>query len=188
LSTGRAQTPAFIEELVGRPGALLSGTSQSESFKPSSPVGTVVRHDRPTLEWQPLSGADSYTVTVSDSDLNALLTSPPLTDTRWTVPRPLGRGGVYTWQVTALRDGEEVVAPAPPAPEARFKVLGQAELKELLAAERAGSSSHLLRGVLYARAGLLDEAEREFRTLLRNNPRSPVARKLLRNLRQLRQP
>jgi hypothetical protein len=90
--------------------------------------------------------------------------------------------------VSARRGGEEITSPAPPAPEARFKVLGRAGLEELSAAERAGSSSHLLRGVLYARAGLLDEAEREFSALLRDNPHSPVARKLLRNVRQLRRP
>jgi anti-sigma factor RsiW len=186
LSTGRAPTPGSIGELIGRPGALLSGTSQGTPFKLTSPVGTVVREDRPTLEWQPLGGAESYTVMVSDSDLNAVATSPPLKETRWVLPRPLARGGTYVWQVTAMRAGAAVTSPAPPAPEARFKVLSQAGLDELSAAERAGPSSHLLRGVLSARAGLLDEAEREFQALLQKNPRSPVARKLLRNLRQLR--
>jgi hypothetical protein len=33
---------------------------------------------------------------------------------------------------------------------------------------------------------MLDEAEREFQALQQKNARSPVARKLLRNLRQLR--
>jgi hypothetical protein len=186
LRTGRAPTPGSIGELVGQPGALLSGSAASTPFKLTSPVGTVVRKDRPTLEWQPLDGADSYTITVSDSDLNAVATSPPLKDTRWTLPRPLARGGTYIWQVTAMRAGESVTAPAPPAPEARFKVLSQAGLEELSAAETSDPTSHLLRGVLYARAGLLDEAEREFQALRQSNPRSPVARKLLRNLRQLR--
>jgi hypothetical protein len=186
LSTGRAPTPGSIGELVGRPGALLGGASQSTPFRLTSPVGTFVRMDRPTLEWQPLGGADSYTVTVSDSDLNAVATSPPLKDTRWTLPRPLARGGTYVWQVTAMRAGEAVTAPAPPAPEARFRVLSQAGLDELSAAERAEPSSHLLRGVLYARAGLLDEADHEFQALQQKNPHSPVAQRLLRNLRRLR--
>jgi anti-sigma factor RsiW len=186
LSTGRAPTPGSIGELVGRPGSLLSGSSQGTPFKLASPVGTVIRKERPTLEWQPLDGADSYTVTISDSELNAVVTSPPLKDTRWTLPRPLARGGTYIWQVTAMRAGEALTVPAPPAPEARFKVLSQSGLEELSAAETSDSSSHLLRGVLYARAGLLDEAEREFQALQQKNPRSPLARKLLRNLRQLR--
>jgi hypothetical protein len=38
-------------------------------------------------------------------------------------------------------------------------------------------------GVLYAQAGLLDDAEREFSALLRANPKSEVARKLLSNVR-----
>jgi hypothetical protein len=40
--------------------------------------------------------------------------------------------------------------------------------------------------VLYARDGLLDEAEREFRALQKVNPNSAIARQLLANLRPMR--
>jgi hypothetical protein len=40
--------------------------------------------------------------------------------------------------------------------------------------------------VLYTRAGLLDEAEREFQTELKSNPRSAVARKLLHSVRSMK--
>ena len=46
--------------------------------------------------------------------------------------------------------------------------------------------SHLLRATIYARAGLLDEAEREYQALLNANPRSTIARKLLQHLRAQR--
>jgi hypothetical protein len=42
--------------------------------------------------------------------------------------------------------------------------------------------------VIYAKAGALDEAEREFRALLAANPKSLIARRLLDNLLELRHP
>ncbi len=156
------------------------------AFPLVNPVGVVVRGDRPTLRWQPLSGATSYTVTLLDSDSGATMTSPPLNATEWAVPRRLMRGGTYTWQVTAMKDGRDIISPAAPAPEARFKVLGQSKVAELERMERAKVNSHLTRGVLYAEAGLLSDAEREFASLVKANPRSPIARKLLRSVEALR--
>jgi hypothetical protein len=42
-------------------------------------------------------------------------------------------------------------------------------------------------GVIYAEAGLLGEAEREFTALLKANPQSSNARKLLQGVRSARQ-
>jgi hypothetical protein len=52
--------------------------------------------------------------------------------------------------------------------------------------EQSYSKSHLVRGVLFARVGLLDDAERELRALAAANPRSAVARKLLASVTALR--
>jgi hypothetical protein len=41
-----------------------------------------------------------------------------------------------------------------------------------------------VRGVFYAQAGLLDEAEREFSVLLNANPKSPVAQGLLQSIKR----
>jgi hypothetical protein len=88
--------------------------------------------------------------------------------------------------VTATADGKEILSPTAAAPEAKFAVLGQDEAEELERARLSVPDSHLTLGVLYARAGLLDEAEREFRLLVEANPKSPAASKLLRSLRELR--
>jgi hypothetical protein len=85
-----------------------------------------------------------------------------------------------------MKEGREVISPAPPAPEARFKILEAGRAEELGRSLDAAGASHLARGVLYARAGLLDDAEREIEALLRDNPRSNAARKLLRSLRAMR--
>jgi hypothetical protein len=188
LQTRQVPTPAAIRELAGVAGTLLGGAEQGGAFAVSAPAGTVVRSTRPTLAWQPLGGASSYKVTVFDADFNVVADSPPLTATSWMVPQPLRRGVVYSWQVTARKDGAEVVAPSPAAPEVRFKVLDENSLKKLSPAERACHQSQLACGVLYSRVGLLDEAEREFKSLADANPRSTLARALLRDVRKARRP
>jgi Tfp pilus assembly protein PilF len=62
----------------------------------------------------------------------------------------------------------------------------QAKADELAKAKNAGADSHLTLGVLYAQAGLLDDAEHELRALLRANPQSALAQKLLRSVRAKR--
>lgn len=166
--------------LVGlsRPGSsLMGGGEEGNRFTVSEPAGTVVLTARPTFRWSKLQGAMSYVVEVYDAQFNPAAKSPPLDRTAWTPP-PLTPGQVYSWQVKALKDGQEFTAPHPPAPQARFRILDQAAADELAQARRAYGSSHLLLGLLYARAGLLEEAEREFRALQKANPDSAVARKL----------
>jgi hypothetical protein len=184
LASGRVETPAALAELNVRSGNLMGGSEGVETFAVLEPVGTIVRHSRPRLSWQTLPGASRYTVTVLNSNLQVVATSPPLSTTAWTVSRPLERGGVYTWEVSALKEGNEIGAPAAPAPEARFKVLEKAKEDELKRAEQTSPRSHLLRGVLYAQAGLLIDAERELRALVNINPQSPLARKLLQSVRR----
>jgi hypothetical protein len=82
-------------------------------------------------------------------------------------------------------DGNEVISPRPPAPQAKFRVLDQARANELAAAKRAYANSHLTLGLLYAQAGLLSESEQELRLLLKENPNSEVARKLLSQVQTL---
>jgi hypothetical protein len=186
LAGGHLETPTALAQLRGRPGVLMGGANQGAPFALLDPVGAVVRSDRPTLRWQPLDGAAQYTVTVFDPNFNAVVKGPPLQQSEWSVPGALKRGQVYTWQVTAIKDGREIIAPAAPAPEARFRVLGREQEDELARLERARPRSHLSRGVVYARVGLLEDAEQEFRALVRDNPRSKVARRLLSNVRLLR--
>ena len=159
----------------------------SAKFSLLSPMGIVVRDDRPRFSWQPLPRTSSYTVTVLtmlDSNPSIVATSPSLSTTTWTPPRALQRGRIYKWQVSAFRDGEAIISPAPPAPEARFRILDRGTDDELRRLERTNMRSHLVRGIFYAQAGLLDEAEREFRALAMANPKSPVAQGLLQSVKR----
>jgi hypothetical protein len=173
LTTQKVRVPETLRQLGDSSSAPMGGTTGA-AFALLGPVGTIVATDRPTFRWRPLDGATGYQVTITDPEAGyrEVAASPQLRDANWTLDRPLGRGRVYTWQVTARTEGAEVRAPAPNQ-EAKFKVL-----------EHAGS--RLAMGLLYAEAGLLDEAAREFRALVAANPQSPVAKNLLRDVRAKR--
>jgi hypothetical protein len=179
LRARRVERPVVVEALGGQKETLLGDPGSASKFLIVGPAGTVVESEQPLFRWRALSGEASYVVAVFDSKFKRVAKSGPLTTTEWTCPRTLERGSTYTWQVTALRDGEAIVSPSPPAPEARFRVLEQAAADELIRARQLRPASHLTLGVLYARAGMADEAEREFRALVESNPGSAVARSLL---------
>lgn len=186
IDTGQVKTPQSISSLTAKAGVLMGGGNQGVAFALVSPLGTAVASARPTFRWQNLAGANAYAVTVLDLDFNQVSKSPELTSTSWTIAEPLERGRTYIWIVTALKDGKEVKSPVAPSPEARFKVLDKEMADEVLKTRRAYRDSHLLSGLVYAQAGLLDEAEREFELLARVNPKSAVARKLLRSVKSVR--
>jgi anti-sigma factor RsiW len=183
LSSGQITLPQEARDLAGKQGMLLGGSGEGVPFALISPVGKVIEAERPTLRWKPLSEATSYTVTISDSNFNEVARSADLRGTQWQVPHSLKRGGVYTWQVIAVKDGRQFKSPTPPAPDAKFKVLGQEEAEQIERAKDKYPNSHLLPGMLYSQAGLVDEAEREFEALVAANPNVPIARKLLTSLR-----
>lgn len=184
LSSGKVPRAAYAAELRGSRSTLLGEAENGASFRLLSPVGKVVLGNRPSFAWQPLAGASSYTVTVVDARLNEVMTSEPLTTTNWTAAKPLSSGGTYSWQVTAIKDGKQIVSPVLPSPPARFKVLESGRVRQLEQARKAYANSHLALAVLYAEAGLRDEAESELRALLKANPQSRVVRNLLRDIKK----
>jgi hypothetical protein len=169
-----------------RPSSTLMGSNNQPEFSVLEPTGSVSLTDRPAFRWSEMEGATGYVVEVYDDQFKLAASSPQLTNRSWTIPQPLPRGKVYSWQVKAIKDGQEITWPRPPAPQAKFRILDQSKANELVRARRAYSSSHLTLGLLYADAGLLREAEHEFRLLLRANPNSPLARTLLRQVQSLR--
>ncbi len=179
LLAQRLPRPDVLRELAGESSVLMGVAEDRGGFRLLNPVGVVVLEDRPVLRWRPLRGATSYEVVVYSEDLRQVAGSRSLTSTRWQPRRPLPRGHIYTWQVRALAGGQEFVAPAPSAPQAKFKVLDQAKANQLASLQQAYGTSHLLLGVLYAEAGLLEEAERELESVVKANPESAVAEKLL---------
>jgi hypothetical protein len=186
LLAQKLERPQGLDGLDGKASTLLSESEGVVSFQLLSPVSTVVESDRPTLRWLPLDGASTYTVVIVDASLNEVVTSEPLSATEWKVRAALKRGALYSWQVTAVRGDRRIVSPALPAPQAKFKILDEAQADELMRMRRSFSGSHLALGVLYTQEGMLDEAEQEFISLVVSNPRSVVARRLLESVRSMK--
>jgi predicted anti-sigma-YlaC factor YlaD len=183
LTTGHLNIPPDVQQLTRNAGVLMGGQAEGVAFALLDPVGKVVRGARPTFRWQRLEGASAYVVNIFDLSFNKVATSPQLSGTQWTITSSLRAGSIYLWQVTAMKDGKEIKSPVQPAPEARFRVLERVKDDELKRAEGAYANSHLVLGTLYAQAGLLDDAGREFRALLAANPKSTITQKLLRDVR-----
>ncbi|HKQ08130.1 MAG TPA: hypothetical protein VJ464_23595 [Blastocatellia bacterium] len=178
--------PSVIETFDRTRVVLRGDDNKSESFQITSPYNTLISDDQSTFRWTALSGASSYVVSVYDTNLNLIATSAPLTATEWLAPNRFKRGKVYTWIVTALKDGKEILAPTLPA-RAEFKIIESSELLQLNRQTRQ-IHSDAARGVLYAKAGLLDEAEREFQKHLALYPADEQARKLLKAVKSWREP
>ncbi len=181
LRSGRVKTDTAWVGAGGKPGVLM-GDPASPEFRLLSPINLVLKTDRPSFHWKGLEGVATFQVTIFDEALNKVAESQSLTTTEWTVTRPLARGQTFVWQVRASANQREIVAPAAGSSRARFKVLEQAKDEEIARARKTFANSHLLMGILYADAGLLDDAEREFRALRNANPQSPVARSLLQSI------
>lgn len=186
LTDQRLEKPSFLAALSRPGGSLMGSNERGNQFLPSDPFGKVVLSDRPIFRWTQLKGAAAYVVEIYDGNFSLLTASPQISGTSWTAAQPLRRGTAYSWQVTAFKDGREVKSPRPPAPQAQFYVLDQARADEILRAQRDYASSHMLLGLLYARAGLLDEAEQELQTLQRRNPDSAIVRRLSASLEAMR--
>lgn len=176
LRNGRVDVPEPVLALRGK-SASLPGTPESR-FGLLRPVATAVASAQPKFEWSPVGNDAQYVVAVFDSQLNPIVRSATLAEPAWTPPQPLA-AGEYLWQVTATVGSKSVLAPGDSDPPAKFLVLDEAQRQSLERAAKERPGDHLLLGVLYARAGVLDDAERELRLA------DPVtARPLLESLRK----
>ncbi len=186
LTNHVVEIPPAVRDLRTRSGVLMGEGTIGVPFRLIQPVGRIVESDRPRFSWDGLTGADSYVVSIYDAEFNKVAESSPLRKTGWSPETRLVRGKVYQWQVTAIKAGAEVRSPARPAPDARFMIVDAAAIDEIETAKRLAGNSKLLLGITYANAGLIDDAEREFRALVRKNPNSEAARKLLNKVRSAR--
>jgi len=182
LSTQRIERSPELQGLTRPPSSLMSSDNQKDQFSVLEPAGSVLLTDKPAFRWSTLDGATSYVVEIYDEQFNLVSSSPQLSNSSWTTTLP--RGKVYSWQVKAIKDGQEITSPRPPAPQAKFRVIDLAKANELARAKRAYGSSHLTLALLYADAGLLKEAEQELRLLRRTNPNSALVNKLLRQVQR----
>lgn len=173
-------------ELQGRRAVLLGTDVEEKSVKLISPVGTVVREQRPVFRWA-IAAMNEVQIDLYDRNFERVMTSGPVKGSDWTCSTSLKRGEMYRWQIR-YRDGEnEIVVPSTTSADARFMILSKSALADLTREERVHADSHLVLGALYANAGLLDDAERELTAFAAANPASMLPRRLLDSLNKLRQ-
>lgn len=188
LRRGSVQPPQGLAALRPPSITFMGAPTRPPAFAVISPVGMMVRGDRPLMRWTALAGAKEYTVSIHDQDLASVAQGPAIQETTWRPPTPLPRDSTYVWQVVAHSADGRIVAPRPPSPEARFRILSASEATALDEELRAAGSSRLVAGVLLAQAGVLDEAEEQLAALAVANPHSPEAHLLLESVHNLRAP
>ena len=173
------QSADVLRRLSGQESRLRGDDNGGKAFKLLYPSRRVIIEDKPRFKWESLSGVTSYRVYVLDANGDQVAQSEELspTQTQWKAPIPLRRGQIFSWVVTALVDGKEIVSPSASTPEVKFAILSGNDLNALNQLKK--SDSHLALGVFYARVGLVTEAEREFQKLIQLNPQSELPRKLL---------
>jgi hypothetical protein len=177
LGGGSLSIPTFISAM---PGAVRGdGRATTPAIRAVEPFRSAVRDRRPRFVWSPLPDARGYRVAVYDADYDEIASSEPLTGTSWQPEKPLPAGVDLTWHVVADTPAGEISSAGSDRPEAVFRVLSREDAEELARAEASGGGSHLVRGLLYSRYGLMHDAATEFRALGKLNPDSPVAAKLL---------
>jgi hypothetical protein len=176
--TGTLDIPAGYTG-IRRPEQLLGPGDSHATIELDSPVGVAVESTTPIFRWQALPNATRYRVAVYGRGYQEVMTSGDLTGTEWTPVEQLARDASYAWTVTARVAGKSVLAPVPPAPEARFRVISSSEADAIVQTRRDFPDAHLLLGLLYARMGLAPESKHELEALQKANPDSGLAKKLL---------
>jgi hypothetical protein len=171
--------PNWVKELQGSAEVLMGESSDGYPIQLISAVGMVLESTTPEFRWNALAGARDYQVSVYDPSFKLIIASGPVSQTSWTCRTKLSRGVTYTWKLSAVRNGEEIFSPIPPAPPAKFKILEQEKLQEITNLRK--EKSHLMLAIAYSQAGMLPEARLELSELSKQNPSSPLISKLLRN-------
>lgn len=168
--------PTFLAAL---PVAVRGGDASAHALHVIEPFRSAVIEARPRFWWTPVPDARSYRVAVFDAGYEEIARSEALSGTSWTPSEPMPAGVDLTWHVVADTGAGEISSAGPHSAEAVFRVLTAKEAAEVGAGEVHYGHSHLMRGLLYSRHGLLHDADREFRALAAQNPDSPVARALV---------
>jgi hypothetical protein len=175
LSQGRLPSSPRAADTVARADELVPNHVPATAFVPLSPLATAVSSATPAFRWTALAGAAHYRVRVVDDRLVTVAVSGPVTTPTWRPDAPLPTRRVLSWQVEAATPAGARTTPAPPLAEARFTVLTPTERARVGEALATAGGSDLASAVVYAEAGLYDDADRMLVRVLDANPASPIA-------------
>jgi hypothetical protein len=165
LQSQRAELPDYARAAPsGEQAEVLGGVAREINLV--RPVSTAVLDPTPLFVWKPVRGAVRYRIAVGRGKAEAgSFLEVEAQGTAWQpLPGQLQPDTSYQWQVTAFDTNGARLALSP---SAAFRVLSPAARTRLEAARSRYGSRPFLLGVVYARAGLRDEAESQFELLTR---------------------
>jgi len=173
-----------LDDLATAQVAVRGPNGVEEPMKIVYPTNAVIAEAQPTLRWAASKTAAAYRIEITDEGFHQVAKSQdlPASTLTWTPTSPLKRGMVYTWTIRAVNQNGELSSVTS---QGKFKVLaedGNSRLNRL----KFTSQSHLALGLFYAREGMIAQAEREFGVLVKENPDSSVAKRLLSEVRSWR--
>jgi hypothetical protein len=182
LRSGKIPVASPEPELLRSQETLLGSPAASANLIPVAPAGTVVLSDYPAFHWQAPGNARDFRVTIYDSNFELVESSGTVQGKVWISTKPLPRGKVFSWTVSAAFGGTRITAPHSPEPEARFRVASAEEVRDIESARHAAPASDLRLALTAARLGFRDEAREALRHLEMQNPGSSLAQRLLESL------
>ena len=184
LEGEKLDRPDVLDDLATAQVAVRGPNGAEEPMKIVYPRNAVIAEAQPTLRWAASKTAAAYRIEIADEGFHQVAKSQdlPASTLTWTPTSPLKRGMVYTWTIRAVNQNGELSSVTS---QGKFKVLaedGNRRLNRL----KFTSQSHLALGLFYAREGMIAQAEREFGVLVKENPDSALAKRLLSEVRSWR--
>jgi hypothetical protein len=177
LRTGRVQERPIVLAMAN---TILRGSNQNADLAPSElkPNQTNVLDANPILAWNAPGRVSRFKVQIFMMD-GQKVWEGSTNSKQLSLSMPLKQGETYLWRVGSYV-GEEVFYSKATA----IKVLSSKESSAIHSTVQKYKDSHLIKGVTYERYGLYDNALVEFKALVRENPKSKLAKKLLAGLAQ----
>jgi hypothetical protein len=177
--------PAEFERLANAASANGRG-DQRLSAAILRPYLTAVQETQPELVWKGSQDANRYRVEVFEVGGADPVRVEETVSSVWRVSPPLTRGTIYWWRVAYLVGNRTLSTPSSNETPAVFCVISDETVQRIKVEERNLSDSQFLLGLLYAREGLLDDAEAKWSQLEKENSGSELVGKLLTSLRTMR--
>jgi len=150
----------------------------------NKPVATYIREAQPEFSWKPQIGAISYTVTVKDEHDKPIRFFSTGSATSGISPRDLPRGRVLSWSVNAKMPDNDL---SKLLGTEHFRILSATQIKavddDLTFLKQVHLDTPVMRGKVFLRYHLLDEAERQFKLTAPTDPKAKFQLDVLRRLR-----
>ena len=184
LEGEKLDRPDVLDDVATAQVSVRGPNENVEPIKIFYPTNTVIAETQPKLRWAPAKTATAYRIEIADEGFHQVAKSQdlPASTLTWTPTSPLKRGMVYTWTIRAVNQNGELSSVTS---QGKFKVLAK-DGNRRLSRLKITPQSHLALGLFYAREGMIAQAEREFGVLVKENPDSSVAKRLLSEVRSWR--